>query len=60
MNINSKLSVYPAQAGAEVAQENAEIQEDMRGGALGFLNTKVIPALQGGTMGRELFKTANH
>ncbi len=59
MNINSKLSVYQAQAGAEVAQENAEIQEDMRGGALGFLNKKVIPALQGGTMGSELFKTAN-
>ena len=59
MNINSKLSVYQAQTGAEVAQENAEIQEDMRGGALGFLNKKVIPALQGGTMGSELFKTAN-
>lgn len=59
MNINSKLSVYQAQAGAEVAQENAEIQEDMRGGALGFLNKKLIPAIQGATTGFELGKTAN-
>jgi hypothetical protein len=59
MNINSKLSVYQAQAGAEVAQEDAEIQEDMRGGALGFLNRKVIPAIQGATTGFELGKTAS-
>lgn len=57
MNINSKLSVYESQAGADVAQQNAEIEEEMRGGALGFLNKKLIPAIQGATTGFELGKT---
>ena len=57
MNIGSKLSVYNAQAGAEIATDIAEEDAQNRKGLLGFMNTKLIPAIMGGTAGYEIGKT---
>lgn len=57
MNIGSKLSVYNAQAGAEIATDIAEEDAQNRKGLLGLMNTKIIPAIMGGTAGYEIGKT---
>lgn len=57
MNIGSKLSVYNAQAGAEIATDIAEEEAQNRKGLLGFMQRKLIPAIMGATAGYETGKT---
>lgn len=57
MNINSKLSVYQAQAGAEVSVDKAEAESEYRDSLLGKAMYYGTAAMSGYTMGNELAKT---
>lgn len=57
MNINSKLSVYQAQAGAEVSVDKAEADSEYRDSLLGKAMYYGTAAMSGYTMGHELGKT---
>jgi len=57
MNINSKLSVYQAQAGAEVSVDKAQAESEYRDSLLGKTMYYGTAAMSGFTMGHELGKT---
>lgn len=57
MNINSKLSVYQAQAGAEVSVDKAQAESEYRDSLLGKTMYYGTAAMSGFTMGNELAKT---